>query len=511
MTAHNSKCRELTREEFATFQSTSTSSIRLAELNKAIKRVCQCQSRLQLLWPGPYRCGCVLNFLAPFIKANTNIVSFSCAFYQNYGPGLDAVSEIMQASRITKYYLDIENLSYPTHTEAFFAALSTAKIREFSIKLKLCSDENMKLLCTALIQNDHIQKLEFFCPSFSDAGIRYFAEIISNPQSKIRALSLSVNDMNTEHVNVLCDEGLKHSSAILTNLNIESCTIREIGMTKVVRTLRSCSNIKNLTIGANGTHAMRAFFTHFSDMRYIEKLVCCDFGMVDKEHVDLNLVAASLKRIFENTECNKLATLILPLFIYNETCDESLELFVNALIHPNNHLRVLQLFPLHIPRNDLAPYTDRNNKIAHFFKLLFYGLSTSKYLQKLYIELIGSESFMFNESVANAFMHFLQRSHVHELYLPLYCLIDYNVRILDMFQHCERLVSIKDHSIYSKGSDDAERERKLLKAAEYHDVVHKQCRKNVADAVRPFIGLRDLAVTISTFCDLDANCDDWLM
>eukprot|EP00485_Elphidium_margaritaceum_P001009 CAMPEP_0202693542 /NCGR_PEP_ID=MMETSP1385-20130828/7620_1 /ASSEMBLY_ACC=CAM_ASM_000861 /TAXON_ID=933848 /ORGANISM="Elphidium margaritaceum" /LENGTH=530 /DNA_ID=CAMNT_0049349233 /DNA_START=18 /DNA_END=1610 /DNA_ORIENTATION=- len=525
MTANTNNCKELQQEEFVAIKSVSSSSIRFDQLKNAIDRVNRCRSRLQLRFPIVFRCGVLLQFLTRFIKCNTNIVHFCCGLSENYAPGFYALAEIMQLPHITRCHFRIDNLSYAT--PSFFDMLATAQLSEFSMKFDECSDENMQLLSRALIENEHLQKFTFACQSFSDAGIRYFTQIISNPRSNIHSLALSVDDMKSEHVDILCDEGFKRSSAMLTDLDIEDCKMGEIGMAKLTQTLSSCSNIKHLTIGNNGSYAMRAFFKNFGDMQYIEKLICNESQIINYEKVDLNLVALALERTFDKPQFNRLSKLQLPLFIFHDTSDEWLQLFVNALCHPNSRVRVLQIFPLfeHLDRISMllrdAMYC---SKIAHFFKLLFHNLSSSKCLQKLYIELIGSESFLFNESVANAFMYFLQHSHVNEIYVPFCCLIDYNARILDTFQHCKRLISIRDDTMdyhwleeryntdspYSLFIIDAEKERQLVKAAAYHRIAHKQCSSNVANAVLPFIGVHDLAMMISTFCGVEANPDDWL-
>eukprot|EP00484_Ammonia_sp_Unknown_P018209 CAMPEP_0197031722 /NCGR_PEP_ID=MMETSP1384-20130603/10634_1 /TAXON_ID=29189 /ORGANISM="Ammonia sp." /LENGTH=553 /DNA_ID=CAMNT_0042461291 /DNA_START=36 /DNA_END=1697 /DNA_ORIENTATION=- len=542
------------REEFEAIKSMSSSTIRYEQLNDAIKRIKKCKKRLQLRFPAVFRDGVLLQFLCKFIQQNRAISHFACGLSENYGAGFYALNEILKIATIHKYNFRLTDLSFAS--KEFFDSLRDAVIHEFYIKFDSCSEGNLKLLCEALSGNQYLTKLTFSCKSFpTDQSVQYFAELLSHQNLNIHKLSLSIESITAAQFAIICKHGFEPQSrrgndACFACLDLEDCMIGYDGMKVLTDTLTQCANIKTLTIGNNGPFAMKAFFESFGKMKYIEKLICNESQLIRAEKLDLELISTAMNEIFDNAQYNKLSVLQIPLFVFHDTSHEALRSFVSALTNRNNRLRVLQIFPL-FEHLDHAAMLQRDpaycQKISLFFDLFFQAASHCQYLQKLYIEMIGSENFFFDEKVADSFSHFLINSKcINELYLPFCLLVDLKQDILNLFCQCKQLISIKDDTLDYQWLEQCQRERErlenqnnnqdgngtnnsnaslslyasyfiddnkrqqLMKAKRYHQIAQKQCQINIREQLLRHMPVEDVANLISTFCGFDANPEYWL-
>jgi len=322
---------------------------------------------------------------------------------------------------------------------------------------------------------------------------------------------------------------LKCSKSIRV-LDVEDSGIGSEGMKVLTAALRECPNISSLTIGNNGAGSMQSFFEELGELQFIEKLICNESQLVRAEHIDLEMVSRSL---IEMNKFQKLRRVQLPLFIFESTADDALRLFVAALSGPNR-IDTLQLFPLfeHLDRGGSAQSqrgASYNQRISYFFEILFEGLSASRSLQKLYIEMIGSESTFFTKSVADAFYRFLTESRITELYVPFCCLVDLKADILSNgFARCTHLVSAKDDTTdyqwldreegkransgwyYGRYRVGKEKREEMVRAKRYHEIAHRQCQSNMTKEILKHIPVNELAVLISTFCGFEADPEHWM-
>ena len=430
----------VTEQEFDAIKAISSSNVRFQQLKDVIKRINKCSKRLQLRFPSVFRDGVLIQFLTKFIKLNENIKTFACGLSSNYSPGFNALNEILSLPNLTRFNFRILDLSVAPRD--FFNSISQSKMKKLYLKFDTINDENMKLLCYGLQQNNNLKHFTFSCKSLSDESIRYFADFCGN--SNVHTLSVSIDTLENNQIEMICD-GISKSKYI-RHLDIEDCHINCYGMKVLCNTLKDCMNITTLTIGNNGRDSMKAFFGELAGLQYINTLICNESQLLRAERIDLDIVSSALNEV---NKFNKLSVLQLPLFIFDDTTEDSLKSFVDALSNKDNKIETLQLFPL-FEHLDKASFT-RNpifcGKISYFFHLLFNGLSNSQCLKKLYIEMIGSETNFFTKQVANSFQDFLLNSKINELYIPFCCLIDLNDEILNNFINCKELVSIKDDTL----------------------------------------------------------------
>eukprot|EP01083_Nonionella_stella_P110748 324310_1 len=504
----------LTEEEFEGIKSLChVPEVKIEQVNNVIRRIKQCRKRLQLRFPSVFRDGVLLQFLTKYIKLNKNIIHFACGLSNNYSSGFYALNEILALKQITKLNLRINDLGFACNE--FFGSISRSNATKLYLKIDEISDQNMKLLCDALQENKNIKHLTFSCKSLTDQSMQYFADFCAN--NTVRTLSLSIDAIPLTQVHMFCD-GLRQSQCI-QHLDVEDCKLNGIGMKHLTDTLTHCNHITALTIGNNGFNAMQAFFEGFGALQYISKLICNECQLIRAEKIDLNIVSTSLNAIHK---FNRLSKLQIPLFIFDDTSHESMQLFVDSLSNCEQKLEVLQLFPLfeHLDKASWSTNPDYCNKISFFFDSLFRSLSHTKHLRKLYIEMIGSEGSFFTEQVANSFMHFLLHSNITELYAPFCCLIDLNEKILDSFKKCKQLISIQDDTLdyqwlndshpASRYTVDEEKKKELVKAKRYHQIAHKQCQNNISNEVIKYVPVKDLSNLVSTFCGFQANPQYWL-
>jgi len=329
-------------------------------------------------------------------------------------------------------------------------------------------------------------------------------------------------------VAVLC-EGLRRSETISV-LDVEDSAIGFEGMKVLTAALAECPHIRSLSIGNNGAGSMQSFFAEMGGLRHLEKVVCNESHLIRAEHVQLDLVSRSL---IEMNKFQKLQRLQLPLFIFENTADGDLQLFVEAL-SSFNRIDTLSLFPLfeHLDRGS-SDSSQRgelySRRISDFFQILFDGLSASRSLRKLYIEMVGSETTYFTKSVADSFYRFLTSSRITELYAPFCCLIDLRADILTRgLAECAQLISAKDDSIdyqwldrdqggggssgwyYGRYKVTAEKRAEMERAKRYHRIAHQQCRDNVAREVIKHLPVHDVTHVVAAFCGFEADPEYWM-
>ena len=200
------------------------------------------------------------------------------------------------------------------------------------------------------------------------------------------------------------------------------------------------------------------------------------------------------RSLIEMNKFQKLRRVQLPLFIFETTTDDALELFVESL-SDCNLIDTLQLF-------QLFEHLDRGG---------------------------ASESTFFTESVADSFYRFLTESRITELYVPFCCLVDLRADILSRgFSGCSQLVSVKDDSTdyhwldrdeggrtssgwyYGRYRVCAEKREEMVRAKRYHQIAHEQCQGNMTKEIVKHLPVRELAVLISNFCGFEADPEYWM-
>lgn len=502
--------------EFEAISSLSAGSVTRKQLNGVIGRISRCKKRLQLRFPVVFRDGIILQYLLPFIKANDRIRTFACALSHNNCSGFYALSKLLEIRSIVKFNVRINHfVSVPP---PLFSALSASTAERMQLRFDVISDENMRDLCEALRQNPTLKGLQLTMAALSDTAAECLGELCA--KSTVRRMSLAINSQLTTNQIDLILGGLCRSQHI-EHLDVENCKLGAVGMARLTATLsqNECANITALTIGNNGADSLRAFFAEMGHLQFIEKLICNESLLDRAEQVDLAVISASLNRLHA---FRKLSVLQLPLFIFADTPQSALRCFVDALGHREHVISTLHLFPLfeHLDRASYSRNPAYCRRISHFFRLLFDGLSEAPCLRKLYIEMIGSERNFFTKDVADAFLTFLMRSRVNELYLPFVCLADLNGEVLESIGNCKHLISITDDTLdyhwleretkYKYVIDQAQK-AELVKSQSYHRIAHRQCKQNIAAEIEEQIPIKEVAMLVSEFCGFEADPERWLL
>ena len=495
--------RHVSEEEYAAIRAISHTDVRLDQLDSVVRRIKKSGPRLQLRFPSVFRDGVILQFLSRFIVANERIRVFTCGLASNYCAGFYALRSIIAAcANIKQFKLRINDLSLAA--QPFFDALARCDMEALHLRFDAISDANMRCLCDALRTHRTLRHLSIGCPSLSSAAIDTLSDLLAH--AKLEKLSLSMTQpLCIKHAQRLCD-GIARSRSI-RHLDVEDCALSDAGsMAVLVRMLGDNHRITALTVGNNGSASMRPLFQGMGALTAIEKLIVTEsqFMRGSAERVDLDVLSASLSRL--NRRGN-LKVLQLPLFIFDDTTNASLERFVSALSTTNSAIATLSLFPLfeHLDRASDDSDPAFCAKLAHFFHLLFAGLASSRSLKKLYLEMIGSEQRFVSQATADSFLAFLRRSRVNELYVPFVRLAELNGDILsDGFAHCRQLLSVRDDSIeYQRDELVDEQDTKCLEA------VHRQCRRNLSGEISKHLAVKDVADLIVNFCGTEADCTTW--
>eukprot|EP00483_Globobulimina_turgida_P001771 UN01773 len=347
----------LSKDEFETIKSISNTNIRFQQLNDVIRRIRKCKKRLQLRFPSVFRDGVLLQFLTKFIKSNQNISHFACGLCTNYPSGFYALNEILLLQHIVKFNLRINDLTIAP--KEFFDAIPQSKMERLYLKIDEVTDANMKLLCDGLQQNETLTHLTFSCKQLSDKAIEYFGDFCGT--NRLNTLSLSIDTLSAEQMEVIC-AGICKSECI-QHLDVEDCNINYDGMKVLTDTLKHCQQITILTIGNNGCDAMKSFFEEFGQLKYIKKLICNESQLIRAERIDLDIISMSLNKIHK---FHTLTALQLPLFIFDDTTKDSLQLFVDSLSSIENTIETLQLFPLfeHLDKASFSRNPCYCNKIS---------------------------------------------------------------------------------------------------------------------------------------------------
>lgn len=506
----------LSEAEFEALQSLSSSAVKYKQINSVIHRIKICKKRLQLRFPTVFRNGIILQFLSQYISKNDSIRTIACGLQSQYVPGFYALADLLALRTVNKFNFRINDLRFAPR--ALFDALRTSKMERFHIRFDDISDSNIERLCSALADNASLKELVFGAPSLSAKGVESLGALCG--RSRIERLSVSIKRMHAEQMAVICD-GLRRSESISV-LDVEDSEIGNEGMKPLTAMLREHGTIRSLTIGNNGDGAMQSFFEEAGGLRFIEKLICNESQLQKAEHLDLAMISRSL---LEMARHGALCRVQLPLFIFDDTDDDALELFVAALSGPNR-IDTLQLFPLfdHLDRGGQSRRgMAYHHRISLFFKLLFDGLAASRSLKRLYIEMIGSESTFFTESVADSFQRFLTESAITELYVPFVVLADLRADILsEGFPNCTQLVSVKDDttdyhwldrdpfSYSSRYRVGPLKRAEMVKSKKYHQIAHRQCQLNIVREVVKHLPVDHLAVLVSTFCGFEADPEHWM-
>ncbi|KAL4438758.1 hypothetical protein ABPG74_013431 [Tetrahymena malaccensis] len=129
--------------------------------------------------------------------------------------------------------------------------------KEFILDFDKCenlNNSNLQQISQGLSINEKLQILQLsfrYCSLITDEGVYYLGQLLSRKKSKLVDLNLNFEysfNLTDESIMHIC-ESIKDSASLQSfTINLNSCSITDVGLQTLQRTITSCSNLKFFTL-----------------------------------------------------------------------------------------------------------------------------------------------------------------------------------------------------------------------------------------------------------------------